>query len=88
MQGPGPAGLTGGEKEEAEKAKQAMQIDQGEDGEDGGNYKAQNQFHTHLKKQEVRDGRSLLLSLCLCLGLCQHLVRKPLAGSHVICCRN
>ena len=39
-----------------------MQIDQGEDGEEGGNYKAQNQFHTHLKKQEVRNDHSLLLT--------------------------
>lgn len=46
--------MTEGEKEEAEKAKQAMAIDQGEDGEEGGSYKTQNQFHTHLKKQEVR----------------------------------
>ena len=68
MQRPGPAGLTGGEKEEAEKAKQAMQIDQGEDGEEGGNYKAQNQFHTHLKKQEVRDHCSFPCFLLMAVG--------------------
>ena len=47
-------GLTGEEKDEAARAKEALALDQGEDGEDGGNYKTQNQFHTHLKKQEVR----------------------------------
>ena len=47
-------GLTGEEKEERAKAKENLEMDQGEDGEDGGNYKTQNQFHTHLKKQEVK----------------------------------
>jgi hypothetical protein len=47
------AGLTGEEKEEGARAKEGLELDQGEDGEDGGNYKAQNQFHTHLKKQTV-----------------------------------
>ena len=46
-------GLTGEEKEEGDKAKEQLGLDQGEDGEEGGNYKTQNQFHTHLKKQQV-----------------------------------
>lgn len=47
------AGLTGEEKEEGAKAKEQLDLDQGDDGEEGGNYKTQNQFHTHLKKQQV-----------------------------------
>ena len=46
-------GLTGEEKEEGAKAKEQLELEQGDDGEEGGNYKTQNQFHTHLKKQEV-----------------------------------
>lgn len=47
------AGLTGDEKEEGAKAREQLELEQGDDGEEGGNYKTQNQFHTHLKKQEV-----------------------------------